>query len=826
MVRPDPATRGLQVRRSEMGAALFLVLFVLALVAPAPVTAAEEPAEPTPPEHREPTDVPVTAPDEGLVAPKGSGAQVKEAGVVSPDDLERMSLEELLSVQVTTATKSERTLEQAPSIVTVFRREDIDRLQVHQLVDLLKFVPGFYEVAAQLGRNVAVRGIHATSAQHFMVLLDGQVMNDFLTSTASPDAFTLDYAERVEILRGPASSIYGASALMAVVNIITHANAEVRPAKLRLSYGTDNTVRASASAMADLGRDRTVAITGTFWSSAGSRALVNGGEDVLWPTQGQNLSDGIQPGENLSSPLANAHVNVNRYGPSFDVLLRLAEGSNWDAHFNMARSDFFPQRTYRQGLIDAENALQPTQVLTQRVMADVGLSFGEAAGWGRLTVRPAVLIFSHELNSQGIAQSYFERAFRENEPVVYGFSGTDARFRVDVDYQLKLADLAFLRENTLQAGVQGEYNLAVGYTAGRCFVDQANRYVQPSPYAASATTDVHCLRELMFDQGLVIDPYGRLTNSKRPHFGNGDEVRLGAFLQLSTFIQEKVGLVIGGRFDHHLQFGPSLSPRVSVVLPLVSGGYAKAQYARAFVYPAFLYTTTNALSEYEGQANIKPQSIDTFELLLGLKKGFLRAEVNGYLNQVHDFITFNLARNAQTGRYIVSNQGKVDVLGLEASVLASLFEGRLALNLGGSFAKPLGSTDPAFLVNGALGGPTKFPTWMGTAIASYSPWKPLAVTGTFRYNSTVQSQLAPQTRFTGVTGTDGLPISSKEAGEYRTEAAVFDVGATLTWPTKRWRFSFLLTNLTDERYYQPGAVLVPYLAEGRRLTGSVAYDFE
>ena len=176
-----------------------------------------------------------------------------------PGDFEQLSLDALLNPTITTATKSARTLEQTPSIVSVFGREDIERLGARQLIDLLRFVPGFYEVGSELERNVAIRGIHASSPYHFVVLLDGLPMNDFLFSSSSPDSFSLELAERVEIIRGPGSAIYGANALMGVVNIITR-KAATRRTCTRRSAPVSPARRAGTSASA-----RPSGATGHSW---------------------------------------------------------------------------------------------------------------------------------------------------------------------------------------------------------------------------------------------------------------------------------------------------------------------------------------------------------------------------------------------------------------------------------------------------------------------------------------------------------------------------------------------------------------------------------
>ena len=237
-------------------------------------------------------------------------------------DIEQLALEDLLNPTVSTATKSVAHPGADPAIVTVFRREDIDRLGAQQLIDLLRYVPGFYEVGSQLERNVAIRGVHAASPYHFVVLLDGMPVNDFLFSSSSPESFSLEYAERVEIIRGPGSAIYGANALMGVVNIITarppdgeHAHAgglgghAGRPAdrpELHVSLGGKRSVQGAAS----------------FWRQDGTRFAANPGEDVLTAARGANISDGIQPGENLTAPQAGVQPPVNGYGPSFNLFLK------------------------------------------------------------------------------------------------------------------------------------------------------------------------------------------------------------------------------------------------------------------------------------------------------------------------------------------------------------------------------------------------------------------------------------------------------------------------------------------------------------------------
>ena len=169
---------------------------------------------------REPAGVGQEGPAQELID-QGAPARGGESLPLEDKQLLKMDLRGLLDIQFVTASKKEEDIEEAPSIVTVFTRQDIDRLGAVRLIELLKLTPGFVEVSAPMERNIASRGVHSSTSQNIVVLIDGIRMNDFLTNTAAPDAFLLDMAERVEIIRGPGAALYGANALIGVVNIIT-----------------------------------------------------------------------------------------------------------------------------------------------------------------------------------------------------------------------------------------------------------------------------------------------------------------------------------------------------------------------------------------------------------------------------------------------------------------------------------------------------------------------------------------------------------------------------------------------------------------------------
>lgn len=147
------------------------------------------------------------------------------------EDYLAMNLEDLLNVSVTGSTLREESLQTVPSAVTVFTHQEIKTLGLDYLYELLGHVPGF-----QVSRNgdspsgytVSARGRrNSAEAREILLIVDGQVLADPRTGSAdgSLPHFPLVNVERVEVIRGPGSAIYGSGAFTGVVNVITRKDA-------------------------------------------------------------------------------------------------------------------------------------------------------------------------------------------------------------------------------------------------------------------------------------------------------------------------------------------------------------------------------------------------------------------------------------------------------------------------------------------------------------------------------------------------------------------------------------------------------------------------
>lgn len=147
-----------------------------------------------------------------------------------------------LDTIVVTANRDAQPRAETNATVSVFTREDIDRLQPSSVADLLNRVPGV-QVTQTGGRgSVTSVFIRGTKTAQSLVLIDGQRVGSASAGGASLQYLSMDQIERVEVLRGSRSAIYGADAIGGVIQIFTRrANGNGINPRLRVAFGNRGT---------------------------------------------------------------------------------------------------------------------------------------------------------------------------------------------------------------------------------------------------------------------------------------------------------------------------------------------------------------------------------------------------------------------------------------------------------------------------------------------------------------------------------------------------------------------------------------------------------
>lgn len=153
-------------------------------------------------------------------------------------DIKELSLSDLLDTKVDVASKKPQSTRETPGIVTVITRDDIVSSGARDLLDVLVLVPGFSPAVDVEGIvDLGIRGQWGHEGK-ILLLIDGRPMNELLYSTLQlANHYPLESIDRIEVIRGPGSAVYGGFAELAVINIITRDAASFEGVAVAGGYG-------------------------------------------------------------------------------------------------------------------------------------------------------------------------------------------------------------------------------------------------------------------------------------------------------------------------------------------------------------------------------------------------------------------------------------------------------------------------------------------------------------------------------------------------------------------------------------------------------------
>jgi vitamin B12 transporter len=161
---------------------------------------------------------------------------------ISPVSADQNSLEPV----IVTASRTAQTVDEALAPVIIIDREEIERSQAIDIADLLRFHAGL-----DIGRNgnlgsVTSLFIRGTESNHTLVMIDGVKINPGTTGGAALHNIAPEMIERIEIVKGPRSALYGSEAIGGVINIITRRAEPGTTVDAQVGFGSDQTLRFGA----------------------------------------------------------------------------------------------------------------------------------------------------------------------------------------------------------------------------------------------------------------------------------------------------------------------------------------------------------------------------------------------------------------------------------------------------------------------------------------------------------------------------------------------------------------------------------------------------
>ena len=165
-------------------------------------------------------------------------AQNKEDDTL--DYLKSLSIEDLLQTQITSVSKKEESLFYAAAAITVITQKDIERTGARSIPEALRMVPGL-DVASIDGSRYAIgsRGFNEVFETKLLVLIDGRSMYTPLFSGVNWQSIDtiMEDIDRIEVIRGPGATVWGANAVNGVINIITKNSADTLGSLISTTVG-------------------------------------------------------------------------------------------------------------------------------------------------------------------------------------------------------------------------------------------------------------------------------------------------------------------------------------------------------------------------------------------------------------------------------------------------------------------------------------------------------------------------------------------------------------------------------------------------------------
>ena len=496
---------------------------------------------------------------------------------VDVDALAGMELEELLDVEVVTATKTAQSASAAPAIVSVVTRRDIARWGYQSVGEALQHVVSFYLIDDHVIPNAGVRGVAGElfgESGTIKVMIDGHSVAFRSTggNWLGPELVPLSAVERIEIIRGPSSALYGADAFLGVVNIITRTGEDVT--------GADARATAEWAEGRDSGLD--------FDMTAGVR---RDNFDVLLSARfHQEDRSGLDLPKESPSPL----IPEYRAG---DLTSRGADGTS-KVVFARARRYFGDNHTLSLVLRHAE--LDRGSEFSPWTQLPYGLDEEGRFHETRISLRQSSVGLIQEAtlsDTAGIALRGY-----------YFTGGPTGRDRIDVGSSLFEIQRKFGYEG-LEGQIEARFSLSPTLSTVVGVETIVDRETLPSSLRVLkvATSE--------YEPGEVVEALS--TRQDKELISN-----VGVFGQMSwNKLEPHLSMVGGVRYDQHSIYGGQLSGRFGAVSNPAKPLFIKALYGTAFLAPSplLMFGVPHTLGDVVGNPDLKPQRVHTVEGQVSLR---------------------------------------------------------------------------------------------------------------------------------------------------------------------------------------------------------------
>jgi len=483
------------------------------------------------------------------------------------DNVGVMTLEQLMQLEVFIATDTPRTVSNAPSVVSVITADDIKATGATNISEILQSIPGVYIQNNLFGfrPRVIFRGAPST---HTLLMIDGTPLKDQVWNAGIFwRGLPTEMIDRIEVMRGPGSALYGSDASAGTVNVITKTAAGVKKPEVGARVGSFDTQRGWAQ---------------NSWSSNGfdfdmtASLSHTDGHDPFIQRDGQTKSD-----EKYGTSVSTAPGDAAYGWDEGDFRLGITNGP-W-----RLQTDYMANRNIEIGLTGAAVLDPDTKGEDNRFNIDLIYNNPNFAQHWSLNSQ---LGFQYLDYTSG--DGFYERPAGYTDDSGYYADGWINKMRsAERDYSFDLSGR--------YSGLEG-HSIRIG---GGMDIKDLYSVEQLVNFGTGADGETLTPDDGMVD--LSDSPYAFAPEKTR---------RISyAFLQDEWQLSDDWALTAGLRYDYYSDFGGATDPRVALVWKTTDKLTTKLMYGKAFRAPSYLelYAITAATKP---NPDLDPERSETLDL--------------------------------------------------------------------------------------------------------------------------------------------------------------------------------------------------------------------
>jgi iron complex outermembrane receptor protein len=546
--------------------------------------------------------------------------------------VDKVSLGDLLNMELTVATKTKTTAQEAPSIVSVISGEEIKNMGARDLIDVLRTIPGFDMTLSpnDTTYKINIRGMISSHKNNkIKIMIDGHSLSALWGDPHQLfNGMPVANIKQIEIIRGPGSALYGTDAFLGVINIITKQGGDGQ-SQIAVEGGSFNTIKPYGR-LSYSKDDLKVSLYADYSDTDGYKKQIDSDAFGTRPTS-------AAPGDTTN--------NAENYVFHGDIRYK-------DFYF----SGYFQKRTDEM-LIGMSNAL------TNEDDIKYSYAYGE--------IGYSLPIDRGNVNIRG----YYDYA--EQDALMELFSEETASAVFKWTNGESIFGLPYAKNSIIGAEISADYNItdAIQIVGGTSY----EYYEQFDPKAYETA---NIIGKPLLINGVTYKPMeylgGLVDVSENGNWIKEADRAVFAVYGQSMFDIKKMfsldkgvnnlSLTAGVRYDNYDDFGSTVNPRIGIVYGPSKDIWFKVLYGTAFRAPNFkeLYSINNP--SVIGNETLDSETISTAELLIGYKPTekittsltLFDVKADDLIQQVPSAIPGTPA--------IYANIGKQESIGIEAEI--------------------------------------------------------------------------------------------------------------------------------------------------------------